>query len=115
MIKIYGIPNCDTMKKAFDWLKANKIDYEFHNYKTEGLYEEKIHLWLKALKPDQIANTKSTTWKSFSDEEKQFLANADKLSKLLVNNTSAIKRPMVETGTRLMAGFDAAVWEKELK
>lgn len=115
MLKIYGIKNCDTMKKAFDWLDANKIPYEFHNYKTEGIDKEKISNWLKSAPANVVANTKGTTWKNLSDSEKEALNDVEKLANILSNNSSALKRPIVELNSTILIGFDATKWQEVLR
>jgi len=70
MIKVYGIPNCNTVKKAIDWLKQNKLDFEFHDYKKKGISKEKLQEWSKHFGWENILNKKGTTWAKLSEEEK---------------------------------------------
>jgi len=111
---IYGIKNCDTMKKAFTWLNEKGFEYTFHDYKTEGISKKKIEEWLKHLLIDQIINTKGTTFKNLSESEKASISNKDKAIELIINNTSMIKRPVLEFGKDLLLGYKAEIWESTL-
>jgi arsenate reductase (glutaredoxin) len=111
---IYGIKNCDTMKKAFTWLNENGFGYTFHDYKTEGISKKKIEEWLKHLPMDQIINTKGTTFKNLSESEKASISDKDKAIELIINNTSMIKRPVLESGKDLLLGFKPEIWESQL-
>lgn len=111
---IYGIKNCDTMKKAFDWLDDNGITYTFHNYKTEGISKTKLEEWLKHFATNELINTKGTTFRALTEEEKASITSKSKAIKLMMENTSLIKRPVLETGKGLLLGFKADTWAKEL-
>ena len=113
-IRIYGIKNCDTMKKAFVWLDQNKVPYIFHDYKTLGITEKKIHQWLTHFEPNKLANTKGTTWKQLTEKEQESLQDANALATLLVDKTSIIKRPLVELPKGYLLGFIPEEWEKAL-
>lgn len=110
-LTIYGIPNCDTMKKAFDWLQEKNIPHHFHNYKTEGISADKIRYWLKQADLLQLVNTKSTTYKSLSEADKKSMANIDKALPLIMQYPSMIKRPVVEFDTQILCGFNETAWE----
>jgi arsenate reductase (glutaredoxin) len=103
--KIYGIKNCDTMKKAFAWLEANKVDYEFHDYKKAGVPPGKLKAWAAKVGWEKLANTRGPTWRKIPEAKKAGLNEARALA-LLVENSSAIRRPVVEAGGKLMVGFD---------
>ena len=103
--KIYGIKNCDTMKKAFAWLDAKKIAYEFHDYKKAGVPPGKLKEWAGRAGWEKLANTRGPTWRKIPDAERTNLTEARVLA-LLEKNTSAIKRPIVEAGRNLLVGFD---------
>lgn len=107
---IYGIRNCDTMKKAFAWLEAKKVDYQFHDYKKEGVPAGKLKEWAKRAGWEKLANTRGPTWRKIADAEKVALNEAKAIS-LLERNSSAIKRPIVEAGGKLLVGFDPAQFE----
>src|SRR5437667_252968 len=110
MIIIYGIKNCDTMKKAFDWLKANNIPYTFHDYKKSGIDKATIQEWLKSFPLEQVINTKGTTWKQLSDEQKSSIANIEDAIALMQEKTSIIKRPIVKLIEGYLLGFDVKKW-----
>jgi arsenate reductase len=111
--KIYGIRNCDTMKKAFAWLEAHRIDYEFHDYKKTGVPPGKLREWSKRVGWEKLANTRGPTWRKIPEEERTQLNEARALA-LLEKNTSAIKRPVLEAGPALLVGFDPTEFEARL-
>jgi len=114
MVRIYGIKNCDTMKKAFAWLDAHKVRYEFHDYKKDGVPKGKLADWAKRAGWEKLANTRGPTWRKIPDSQKQTL-EAAKAVRLLQENSSAIRRPIVEAGERLLIGFDPAEFEKLIR
>lgn len=103
-VKIYGIPNCDTMKKAFDWMKSNGVAYDFHDYKTSGIDMETLQEWSQTIGWEKVLNKTSTTFRDLPDEAKLDLDQA-KAIKLMVAQPSMIKRPMWQVGEQLFAGF----------
>jgi len=109
--KIYGIRNCDTMKKAFAWLDARKVAYEFHDYKKEGVPAGKLNVWAAKLGWEKLANTRGPTWRKIPDDKKNNL-NESRVIALLEQNSSAIKRPVVESGSKLLVGFDPDEYAK---
>jgi arsenate reductase len=111
MVRIYGIKNCDTMKKAFAWLDSHKVAYEFHDYKKDGVPTSKLAAWAKRAGWQDLANIRGTTWRKIPDAQKQNL-DERKALKLLEQNSSAIRRPIVENGNQLLVGFDPAEFEK---
>ncbi len=98
------------MKKAFTWLDEKGIKYDFHNYKTEGIDEKTIVGWLKKLPLTEVINTKSTTWKEFTDEQRASISDQEAAIKLMIENTSVIKRPLVDSGKEFLLGFKPDVW-----
>ena len=104
MIKMYGIPNCDTIKKARNWLKDNDVDYEFHNYKKDGVPEEKLKKWIKRLGWEVLLNKRGTTWRKLDETTKN---NVDEKSaiKIMLDNPSIIKRPVLDDGRSILIGF----------
>lgn len=102
------------MKKAFDWLDENGIRYTFHNYKTEGISKAKLEEWLKHFATNELINTKGTTFRALTEEQKASITSKSKAIKLMMENTSLIKRPVLETGKGLLLGFKADHWAKEL-
>ena len=115
MIKIYGIKNCDTMKKAFDWLDGKGIGYEFHDYKKSGISDNKLDVWLKSLDIWKLINAKGSTWRLLTDDEKSSIHDIPSAKALMKEKTSVIKRPLVELPNgEYLLGFDDGEWEKKL-
>ena len=99
------------MQKAFKWLDAKKIKYQFHNYKESGIDKATLELWLKHFPSDKLINTKGTTYRALTDNEKSSITNKSKAIALIMKNTSLIKRPVWDFGNgTLFLGWD----EKEL-
>jgi len=111
--KVYGIRNCDTMKKALAWLESRKVAYDFHDYKKEGIGAPKLKEWAARAGWEKLANTRGTTWRKIPDAQKAGLTEARALA-LLAQNPSAIRRPIVEHGSKLLVGFDPAQFAAEL-
>ena len=105
MIKIYGIPNCDTMKKARRWLEANGIEYDFHDYKKLGVPEKNLKNWVKQTGWETILNKRGTTWRKLDDDLKDNIDEAAAIQ-VMLDNPSIIKRPILESGKLLLIGFD---------
>jgi Spx/MgsR family transcriptional regulator len=112
-LRIYGIRNCDTMKKAFDWLTANGVDYEFHDYKKEGVPPGKLKAWAAKVGWEKLANTRGPTWRKIPDPQKVGLSE-DRVVALLEQNPSAIKRPIVEAGSALLVGFEPEQFKRTI-
>jgi len=107
MLKIYGIKNCSSMKKAFDLLTELGLAYEFHDYKKQGIDAEPVKKWLDEVGQDLILNKKGTTWRKLSEEEQQTaLASQANLISALTTHSSLIKRPVLETEQGYVVGFD---------
>ena len=105
MIKIYGIANCDTMKKARKWLENNHLDYEFHDYKKHGVPEKNLKQWVKKAGWDVVLNKRGTTWRKLSDDIKDNIDESTSI-KVMIENPSAIKRPILENSDTLLVGFN---------
>jgi arsenate reductase len=101
---IYGIKNCDTMKKAFAWLDDLGVRYDFHDYKAAGIDVAKLKAWSKQVGWETLLNTRGTTWRKLSPAQQ---ANLDesKALRLMNENPSLIKRPVLEHGSALVVGF----------
>jgi arsenate reductase (glutaredoxin) len=96
-IRVYGIRNCDTMKRAFAWLDEHGVAYDFHDYKREGAPAERLAAWAKTAGWEQLANTRGPTWRKIPESDRQGLDQRRALA-LLAANPSAIRRPIVEAG-----------------
>ncbi|WP_324829212.1 arsenate reductase [Qipengyuania zhejiangensis] len=112
-LKIYGIPNCDTVKKARMWLDAQGVEYAFHDYKKEGADPARLAEWIEAEGIDAILNRRGTTYRKLSDEQKADI-DAAKAVTLLQDNPSMIKRPVAEYGGGLLVGFKEDEWSAAL-
>lgn len=114
MITIYGISTCDATKKAMAWLRKKKVDFQFHDYRVAGISDSKLNEWINGEGLDKVLNKKSTTWRSLSPQE-QLKANTQAGAvKLIQENTTLIKRPILEKGNSLIIGPDEDRFEKEL-
>jgi arsenate reductase len=113
-VTVYGIRNCDTMKKAFAWLAAKDVDYRFHDYKKDGVPADRLKQWAKQAGWEKLLNTRGTTWRKIPEAERGNLNEARAL-KLLEKYPSAIKRPVVEAGAKLLVGLDEEEFALALK
>ncbi|WP_461538357.1 ArsC family reductase [Spongorhabdus nitratireducens] len=107
MITLYGIPNCDTMKKARRWLDANGIEYHFHNYKKDGIDSATLQNWCDALGWETVLNRRGTTWRRLPEADRESIDEASAI-RLMQENTSLIKRPILDAAGKLSAGFSDA-------
>lgn len=108
-VKIYGIKNCDTMKKAFTWLNDKNVAYDFHDYKKAGIDADTVKTWCDALGWEKVLNKAGTTFKKLPDEDKADLNEAKAIG-LMVANPSMIKRPVTDNEGALMAGFKPEIY-----
>lgn len=112
---LYGIPNCNTVKKAQDWLKANQKAYEFHDFKKKGITAEKLNAWFKTFGWEKVINKNGLTFKKLTKEEQAAINSPEKAIAYLMQNTSAIKRPIVELeGKAILLGFSPADYQEKL-
>ena len=111
-MKVYGITNCNTVKKALDWLKANDISYEFQDFKKLGVSAEKLQEWNDKAGYEKFMNKQGLTWKQLDPAIKDSVKTAGDALNLLQQKTSMIKRPVIEDGNFLFFGFDEEVYKK---
>lgn len=109
-IHLYGIPNCDTVKKARVWLEGKGLDYTFHDYKKEGADPAKLATWIDAAGLDTVLNRRGTTYRKLSDAEKAGIDRGAAVS-VLVQHPSLIKRPIMEHEGGLLVGFKPEEWD----
>jgi len=114
MITLYGIPNCDSTKKAMTWLKKNNISFEFHDYKTKGISKEKLEEWLSLQPLDILLNKKSTAWKELTAAEQKRAATHAGAIKLMQEYNNLIKRPVTEIPGTILIGFNELIYSKNL-
>lgn len=112
-ISLYGIPNCDTVKKARGWLEANGIDYAFHDYKKQGADPAKLKAWTGAEGWETILNRAGTTFRKLDDAQKLNLDDKKAIA-LMLDQPSMIKRPVVEYPGGLLVGFKESEWAAAL-
>ena len=106
MVTLYGIPNCDTMKKARAWLDGQGIPYAFHDYKKQGIDEPTLRAWIAELGWEALLNRRGMMWRKVPDAVKANLDEAGAL-RLMLETPSIIKRPVLDTGDARHVGFDA--------
>ena len=111
MVTLYGIPNCDTVKKARTWLAEHHINYHFHDYKKMGINAEKLANWCQQLGWENVLNKKGLTYKKLDDTTKSQINNEATAIEFMLKATSSIKRPIVETDKGLLLGFVVEQYE----
>jgi len=112
-MKLYGIPNCNTVKKACDWLDANNIAYEFHDFKKQGIDQATINDWLTQYPWEKLINRAGMTWRGLDEATKSSITNNASAILLMQNKTSVIKRPILIKDSKIFAlGFDENVYKE---
>jgi arsenate reductase (glutaredoxin) len=113
-MKMFGIKNCDTVKKARAWLEEHRLPYEFHDYKTAGIDREKLQMWCIQLGWESVLNRAGTTFRQLPAGAKESL-NAVKAIELMLAQPSMIKRPVLQFDGQLLVGFKAELYERALR
>jgi arsenate reductase len=114
--KVYAIPNCNTVKKAIDWLKENKVNYTFHDYKKLGISNTQLTNWCKEVGWEALINKKGTTWKLLGPEVQATITNQKAAIALMAEKTSVIRRPLIEKeGKVITISFDETEYKKVFK
>ena len=108
---MYGIANCDTVKKARRWLQEQHIAYEFHDYKKCGLSRAKLNSWMQAVSWEILLNRRGTTWRQLNEADKQNLTQSHAI-KLMLANLSLIKRPVLEFPEGILVGYSESEYRK---
>lgn len=103
---IYGIKNCNSVKKALEWLKGNNTEYTFHDFKKEGVSKSKLQEWVNAVSWEVLLNKRGTTWRKVSKEDQDQIVDANTAISFMLENPGAIKRPVVETTDKVYVGLD---------
>ncbi len=109
-ITIYGIPNCDSVKKARAWFTERGIDHVFHDFKKQHVPEEAIDTWLKKVSWDVLVNRKGTTWRKLDAATQAGVVDADSARALMLQQASVIKRPVVVAGQTVIVGVNPEAW-----
>jgi len=116
MKTVYAIPNCNTVKKALDWLQKNKIAYEFHDYKKKGITATVLTNWCKQVGWEALVNKKGATWRQLTPDIQASITTQKAAITLMMEKTSIIKRPLIEENGKILAlGFDETEYKKALK
>ncbi|MGM4922723.1 ArsC family reductase [Tardiphaga sp. 804_B3_N1_9] len=113
-ITIYGIKNCDTMKKARAWLDSHDVAYSFHDYKAEGIDKARLQRWAKEVGWETLLNRAGTTFRKLDDAAKAGL-NESRAIALMLEQPSMIKRPVLDLGGKLVVGFKPEIYAKDVK
>jgi arsenate reductase len=112
---VYGIKNCNTVKSAIEWLKKNKVEFEFHDYKKSEITENKLKEWCKQVGWESLVNKRGTTWRQLDEAVQTKVINEKSAIALMMEKTSVIKRPLVEIGSKvILLGFDEEAYKKAL-
>ncbi|RYF30803.1 MAG: ArsC family reductase [Comamonadaceae bacterium] len=113
MITLYGIPNCDTVKRARAWLDDHALAYRFHDFRKDGVPTAELDRWLQAPGWETVVNRRGTTWRRLDDATRAAVVDAASARPVLLANPSLIKRPVVAwtAGDDATVGFDPAEWE----
>ena len=112
-IRFYGIPNCDSVRKARAWLDAKGLTYEFHDFKKEGVDQDRLRGWVEAVGWEVLLNRKGTTFRSLEPAQKDNL-DKEKAIRLMDARPTTIKRPVIEHADGVMVGFAPEEWEAKL-
>jgi Spx/MgsR family transcriptional regulator len=114
MLKMYGIPNCDTVKKARTWLQARGVAFEFHDFKKHGVPTEVLQPWLASPGWQTLLNRRGTTWRQLDTATQAAVVDAESAAELMQHHPSVIKRPVLVWPHKVTVGFDAEIWTQEL-
>jgi arsenate reductase len=110
-ITLFGIPNCDTVKKARAWLTAQGLDYQFHDFKKQGVPEQHLDIWLESVGWQTLVNCRGTTWRKLDEAQRTAVVDAQTARTLALAQPSVIKRPVVEwSDVSVTVGFDETDW-----
>ena len=110
-ITLYGIKNCDTVKKARGWLDNRKVDYRFHDFRAEAISKSQIEKWIADIGLETFVNKRSTTWKELDEDIKNSFSSVSAVS-IIMDNPTLIKRPLLDTGRQKLVGFNEAEYVK---
>ena len=111
-ITMYGIPNCDTIKKARAFLAERAIDYQFHDYKKLGVPADELALWVERMGWERLLNRQGNTWRKLDPDAQAAVHDAPSACAVMVAQPSVIRRPVLVAGKELLVGFDKAVWAR---
>lgn|SRR5690606_509207 len=112
---VYGIKNCNTVKKALSWLETEGIPYTFHDFKKEGVSTAQLEAWEQQKSWEALVNKRGTTWRQLSPAEQAAVVDAASANALMQTKTSVIKRPIIESPKGIILGFDETEYRNKLK
>ena len=113
MFTMYGIKNCDTIKKARRWLEENQVEYRFHDYRADGIDAQLLHTFIAELGWEALLNTRGTTWRKLDESLRATINNADAVAALMLEMPAIIKRPLLwAPGKPMLLGFNESSYEK---
>jgi Spx/MgsR family transcriptional regulator len=114
-ITVYGIPNCDSVKKSRVWLTDHGVDYVFHDFKKQGVPPEAVDLWLKYVSWDVLVNRKGTTWRKLDPAVQASVTDSASARALMLEHTSVVKRPVVVKGQTVVVGVNPEAWSSVIR
>lgn len=114
MLKVFGIPNCDQVKKSKNWLKDHGIEFEFHDYKKQGITKKQLSEWCKIVDWKALLNKRSRTWKELNDKDKSNPTQAKAIT-LMQQHPTLIKRAVVQKDKMIEIGFDSKIFADKFK
>jgi len=114
MTTLYGIPNCDTVRKARKWLSANGVEFDFHDFRKDGLDEKQLNVWVKELGWEVLLNKRGMMWRKLADSEKENI-NEKKAIAIMLAEPAIIKRPVLDLGKQRHVGFSEAEYTSHFK
>lgn len=114
MLKVFGIPNCGQVKKSQKWLVDHKIEFEFHDYKKQGITKKQLTDWCKIIGWDVLLNKRSRTWKELSEKDRSNLTQSKAIT-LMQQQPTLIKRPVIQKGKKIEVSFDSKIYTKQFK
>jgi Spx/MgsR family transcriptional regulator len=116
MITLYGIANCDTVKRARAWLAEHGLQVRFHDFKRDGLPADVLERWLRELGRDRLVNRQGLTWRRLDETQRALAQTDDGTCRLLSAHSSLVKRPVMQwSDGQLSVGFDAEDWQRRLR
>ena len=113
MIDLYGIPNCDSVRKARKWLENAELTHQFHDFRKDGLERKTLQRWVKAIGWEALLNRRGTSWRQLPEADRADLTEARAID-LMLENPTLIKRPVIEQGKNILVGVDLERYEAEL-
>ncbi len=108
---LFGIANCDTVKKSRAWFDAEGVTYQFHDFKKQGVPEEALREWVQAIGWEALLNKKGTTWRKLDAATQAAVIDAESAISIMLTHSSSIKRPVVTYGVQMAVGYAPVAWE----